>query len=89
MTIHTGNWGCGAFGGNVSLMALLQIAAACLAGAERIIYHSYDEKHAVLYRKGVRKLKEIWPKKGESLSTFAMLSAVAEEGYEWGVGNGT
>ena len=37
--IHTGNWGCGAFGGNVSLMCLIQIFAARIAGIDELYYH--------------------------------------------------
>ncbi len=39
VSIHTGWWGCGAFGGNRILMALLQILAAKMAGVGRLIFH--------------------------------------------------
>lgn len=38
--IHTGNWGCGAFGGNVVMMVLLQVIAARLAGVDRLVFHT-------------------------------------------------
>jgi hypothetical protein len=34
--LHTGHWGCGAFGGNKGLMAAIQILAAGTAGVKRI-----------------------------------------------------
>lgn len=37
--IHTGWWGCGAFGGNRRLMAILQFAAAQLAGVDAVVFH--------------------------------------------------
>lgn len=37
--IHTGYWGCGAYGGNRVLMALLQMLAARLAGIDRLVFH--------------------------------------------------
>lgn len=37
--IHTGFWGCGAYGGNHVLMVLLQMLAAHLAGVGRIVFH--------------------------------------------------
>jgi hypothetical protein len=40
IVIHTGFWGCGAFGGNRSLMAVLQILAAEMAGACRLVFHT-------------------------------------------------
>jgi hypothetical protein len=42
VTIHTGFWGCGAFGGNRVLMTLLQLLAAQLAGVDRLIYYVGD-----------------------------------------------
>ena len=39
VVIHTGWWGCGAFGGNRVLMALLQIIAARLAAVGRLVFH--------------------------------------------------
>jgi hypothetical protein len=38
--VHTGFWGCGAFGGNRTLMALLQLVAAQLAGLSRLVFHT-------------------------------------------------
>ena len=42
VTIHTGFWGCGAFGGNRVLMAALQLVAAHLAGVDRVVFHAFD-----------------------------------------------
>ncbi|MCD8487801.1 MAG: poly(ADP-ribose) glycohydrolase [Desertifilum sp.] len=42
IAIHTGFWGCGAFGGNRVLMALLQLLAAHLAQINRLIFHTSD-----------------------------------------------
>jgi hypothetical protein len=38
--VHTGFWGCGAFGGNRTLMALLQLVAAQMAGLSRLVFHT-------------------------------------------------
>ena len=37
--IHTGFWGCGAFGGNRPLMVALQLLAARLADVDRLVFH--------------------------------------------------
>ncbi|ETO20135.1 hypothetical protein RFI_17082, partial [Reticulomyxa filosa] len=42
VAVHTGNWGCGVFGGNVELHSMLQIVAAHMAGIDTLIYHSFD-----------------------------------------------
>jgi hypothetical protein len=38
--VHTGYWGCGAYGGNRVLMALLQILAARIADLKRLVFHT-------------------------------------------------
>jgi len=40
--IHTGFWGCGAFGGNRVLMSLAQVLAAHLAGVDRLVFHTFN-----------------------------------------------
>ncbi len=39
IVFHTGNWGCGAYGGNRQLMLSVQIMAARLAGLHTIVFH--------------------------------------------------
>ncbi|PRP77223.1 hypothetical protein PROFUN_15117 [Planoprotostelium fungivorum] len=84
--IHTGNWGCGAFGGNGSIMAMLQIAAAAMSGVKKIVYHTFDQKHTRLFREGQKKLQDLWNSRRD---LHALLAAIQEEEYQWGVGNGT
>lgn len=42
--IHSGNWGCGAFGSNRELMYLCQIYAASVCGVDEIIFHSASKE---------------------------------------------
>lgn len=45
VTLHTGNWGCGAYGGNRQLMLSVQLLAARMAGvATLIVYCGTDSK---------------------------------------------
>ena len=44
--IHAGFWGCGAFGGNRVMMAMLQLLAARLASIERLVFHTFDRAGA-------------------------------------------
>jgi hypothetical protein len=39
IVLHTGNWGCGAYGGNRQLMISVQIMAAALAGISQAIFY--------------------------------------------------
>ncbi|MEX2443136.1 MAG: hypothetical protein WD492_06010 [Alkalispirochaeta sp.] len=41
-TIHTDFWGCGAFGGNRTLMMIIQAAAAEAAGVH-VVFHTFDD----------------------------------------------
>ena len=42
VAIHSGFWGCGAFGGNRVMMTLLQVLAADMAGVDRLVLHVGD-----------------------------------------------
>jgi len=46
VAVHTGFWGCGAFGGNRVLMAMLQVIAAGAAGVDRLVFHAPGESGA-------------------------------------------
>jgi hypothetical protein len=39
IVVHTGNWGCGAYGGNRQLMLSIQLMAARLAGVSKAIFY--------------------------------------------------
>lgn len=56
VVIHTGNWGCGAFGGNRPLMAVLQCAAAKSAGIDKLVYHTFNKEGTDGYNAGVKEL---------------------------------
>ena len=43
-TIATGNWGCGAFGGDFELKFLQQWIVASYAGVEKLYYYMFDKK---------------------------------------------
>lgn len=83
VTIHTGFWGCGAYGGNRTLMVLLQLLAAKLAGIERIIFHTGDIASLTLITDAETTLSQL-----ATDSLPDTLLAIQEKGYRWGVSDG-
>jgi hypothetical protein len=81
LVIHTGHWGCGAFGGNRILMALLQAAAARLASVDRLVFHYGDAAG----RAPVEKAQALLPKRG---SPRDFIKEVVAMNFEWGVSDG-
>jgi hypothetical protein len=83
--VHTGHWGGGAFGGDRTLMALLQLLAANLAGVDRLVFHAGSdpapaERAAVL-------LAEVAGEPGRPMDR--VLDTVLAQGFAWGVPNGS
>lgn len=82
--IHTGFWGCGAFGGNRTLMTILQCLAADLAGVE-IVFWAFDEPGSKL----ARDARHWYEKQREGNPTLkSLLDLIVEERFHWGVSDG-
>jgi hypothetical protein len=88
--VHTGNWGCGAFGGNPVIMAILQTAAAQMAGVQ-LVYHVQGAANKEEYGRAMKDHEGL-------LGTLAVegyvplrdfIDAVCKKNYVWGVSNGT
>lgn len=83
-TVHSGHWGCGAFGGNRTLMTILQLLSADLANVD-LHFWAFDEE-------GCRIAKEALQYHGEltsnSSSVSALLQQLESEGYLWGQSDG-
>ena len=56
-TISTGNWGCGAFGGDFELKFLQQWVAATYAGVEKLYYYTFEKKKMKSIIKELEKIK--------------------------------
>jgi hypothetical protein len=56
--IHTGHWGCGAYGGDRSVMMLLQLRAANDAGVGKIVYHTMDDDGQEIFFVMIAKIKQ-------------------------------
>jgi len=55
--VSTGNWGCGAFGGNIPLKAMLQWIAASKAGRD-VLYFTFNDHRATGLEETVNALRE-------------------------------
>lgn len=82
--IHTGFWGCGAFGGNRILMTILQALAGELAEVD-IVFHSVDATGASLAKEGMRLYKSL---RASSSSTSQIVDAIHKQGFVWGESDG-
>jgi hypothetical protein len=83
--IHTGFWGCGANGGNRTLMALLQLLAAHMAAIERLVFHTADANGA----RTVEAAREILESKLLALpATQIVIEQIAKMDFQWGASDG-
>lgn len=83
--IHTGFWGCGAFGGNRVLMVLLQLLAARLARVERLVFHLGSAGEQPAFDEGELRLRQLL--RIES-TVNRLVPSIAALGYRWGQSDG-
>ena len=86
LVIHTGWWGCGAFGGHRVLMALLQILAARLAGVSKLVFHIGLDADFHPFREVNALLEEL--ASGDQVSVQPLLDQIADLGFCWGISDG-
>lgn len=82
--IHTGFWGCGAFGGNRKLMTILQSLAGDLAGVETVFW-AFDEDGVKLAREARQWFEDL---EKDILSVAILLDRLVEEKFQWGISDG-
>ncbi|CAG8661408.1 17699_t:CDS:2 [Cetraspora pellucida] len=87
--IHTGNWGCGAHGGNISLMACLQFVAAHLAGIDKIVYHTIDDRSLNEVDLGLETFRELVMDVDGVVKVDDFISKLERKKFHWGFSNGT
>ncbi|CAG8704264.1 11165_t:CDS:2, partial [Dentiscutata erythropus] len=85
--IHTGNWGCGAYGGNISIMACLQFAAAHLAGIDKVVYHAIDDKSQKEVNIGFETYKELVMDVNGMIKVDDFITKVERKKFKWGFSN--
>jgi hypothetical protein len=82
--VYTGNWGCGAFGGNPVLMSLLQLYAARMAGLDEVVFHMPNSSKS--YRQALMLLDQVAPE--SQLDPNDFLERVHGLDFEWGQSDG-
>jgi hypothetical protein len=87
VVVHTGFWGCGAFGGHRVLMTTLQVLAAEMAGLHQIVLHTGDHTGAAAVSNVRRFLKEHLFD-GSPLAVGEAIHRIDAVGFEWGVSDG-
>ncbi len=87
-TIHTGFWGCGAYGGDRTLMAMLQLIAADVAGVDRVVFHTVDRAGGVPLKRAHAVLETLAGALGSGVPLPELAACVAQMGFRWGVSDG-
>lgn len=82
--VNSGFWGCGAYGGNRTIMTILQLVAASLAGVE-LRYWTGDSSGAGVAEDAYEIYDDILNKTG---NTQDIINALVEMKFDWGVSDG-
>lgn len=85
LEIHTGFWGCGAFGGNRQLMTLLQLLAARLANVQAFVFHLGGPAEQPVFEKGREILSNLVSSETAIESLIDRITALE---FRWGQSDG-
>jgi len=83
IVIHSGFWGCGAYGGNKVIMITIQMLAAVLAGIDRIVFHTLGEAEPF------KQSNELFIQLSAENSLTSFLHSLEKKELKWGLSNGT
>jgi len=86
--IHTGFWGCGAFGGDRSLMTLLQLLAARLAGIDRLVFYTGAQSEVIAFEDGRSILRCLLEKLGPEPPLSNVVKDIVDHNFSWGISDG-
>ncbi len=82
--VHTGFWGCGAFGGDRRLMTMLQALAAELAGVD-VVFHAGTPEGVTLATEAFEACARM---RDAAPDTEVILDEFVDLGFRWGVSDG-
>lgn len=86
--IHSGLWGCGAFGGNRTPMIALQALAASAAKIDRLVLHCADEKGCQHAAGSLDVARGLQDRCGTSFTLDTLIGRTVMLGYRWGTSDG-
>jgi hypothetical protein len=86
VVVHTGHWGCGAFGGNRVVMATLQALAAQMAGVDRLVLHTFSADGHAAWEDAKTLLTDLAG--GGSSAVPDLVGKIVARGFHWGISNG-
>ncbi len=86
VVVHGGFWGCGAFGGNRVLMSALQMAAAPMAGLDRLVLHTGGPDGDGPVEAARAMLDGLIGPAG--IETSVLIQRLADQRFAWGVSDG-
>jgi len=85
--VHSGFWGCGAFGGNRVMMTMLQALAAEMGGLHRLVLHIGRPAGRASVEQATAILRETLAA-GGSTDTAELIGRIDAMGLEWGRSDG-
>jgi hypothetical protein len=81
--VHSGFWGCGAFGGNRVMMTLLQLLEAEMAGLDGLVLHVGEPAGRASVEQATTILRDGLAAAGAT-DTAELIGRIASLGLEWG-----
>jgi hypothetical protein len=85
--VHSGFWGCGAFGGNRVMMTLLQALAAEMAGVDRLVLHIGDSSGRAPADQARALLRDVLAEP-DLMGTNELVGRIESLGLQWGQSDG-
>ena len=83
--IHTGWWGCGAYGNNRQMMLITQMLAAHWAQVDEIHFHTQNLEH----KDDIKKAEEIFGQLQEKKQVEEVIEEILKLNLEWEKSNNT
>eukprot|EP00998_Keelungia_sp_KM082_P011258 NODE_74_length_2818_cov_66.614270_g70_i0.p1 GENE.NODE_74_length_2818_cov_66.614270_g70_i0~~NODE_74_length_2818_cov_66.614270_g70_i0.p1 ORF type:complete len:924 (+),score=222.33 NODE_74_length_2818_cov_66.614270_g70_i0:284-2773(+) len=81
--VHTGGWGTGCFGGNPTLMCLMQLIAARAARIDCLVFHAFSKEGAKNYRLAHSVMMTYLGDNPGNVDLAHVLDRIAKHGYHW------
>lgn len=87
--VHSGFWGCGAYGGSRVLSGLVQMLAAKLADVDELVLHALDTHGVHAAEEARDRFAAQLGQPGQLVELEDVLEDIVDHGYRWGRSDGT